>query len=35
MNGINMVLRKIPQKIPSMEEINLPEHIKSILKKDR
>jgi Tfp pilus assembly ATPase PilU len=35
MNGINMALRRIPQKVPTMEEIDLPEHIKDVLKKDR
>jgi Tfp pilus assembly ATPase PilU len=35
MNGINMALRRIPQQVPSMEEIQLPEHIKPILHKNK
>jgi twitching motility protein PilT len=35
MNWINMALRRIPQKVPTMEKIDLPEHIKQILHKDR
>ena len=35
MNGINMALRKIPQKVPTMEEILLPENIKEVLHKNR
>jgi len=35
MNGINMALRRIPQKVPSMEDINLPEYIKDVLHKDK
>lgn len=35
MNGINMALRRIPQVIPSMEDIDLPEHIKEVLHKDK
>jgi len=35
MNGINMALRRIPKKIPSFEEIDLPEHIKPVLEKNK
>ncbi len=35
MNGINMALRRIPQKVPSMKEIWLPENIKDVLKKNK
>lgn len=35
MNGINMALRRIPEKIPDMEEIWLPVHISKVLKKDK
>ena len=35
MNWINLALRKIPEKVPSMEEIWLPEHIKPVLAKDK
>ena len=35
MHGINMALRRIPQNIPTMEEILLPEHIKEVLHKDK
>jgi len=35
MNGINMALRRIPQKVPSMKDINIPEHIKDVLHKDK
>jgi len=35
MNGINMALRKVPKKVPTMEEILLPDHIKEYLHKDR
>jgi len=34
-NGINMALRRVPQDVPIMEEIWLPENIKEILKKDK
>jgi len=34
-NWINMALRRIPKIVPSMDEILLPENIKSILKKDK
>ena len=35
MNWINMALRRIPQKVPTMEEIDLPEYIKEVLHKDK
>ena len=35
MNWINMALRRIPQKVPSMEEIQLPSNIKEVLHKDK
>ncbi len=35
MNGINMALRRIPQDIPSMEDIDLPENIKEVLHKNK
>jgi len=35
MHGINMALRRIPQDIPTMESILLPEHIKEVLHKDK
>ena len=35
MNGINMALRRIPQQVPSMEEIQLPQYIKPILHKNK
>jgi Tfp pilus assembly ATPase PilU len=30
-----MALRRIPQKVPSMEEIQLPSNIKEVLHKDK
>lgn len=35
MNWINLALRKIPKKAPTMEEIDLPEYIQDILHKDK
>ena len=35
MNWINMALRRIPQKVPTMDEIGLPNHIKEILHKNK
>ncbi len=35
MNWVNMALRRIPKKVPSFAEIELPEHIKPILEKNK
>ena len=35
MNGINMALRRIPQNVPSMKDIWLPDSIKDVLKKNK
>ena len=35
MNGINMALRRIPQTVPTIEQIGLPKNIENVLKKDR
>lgn len=35
MNGINMALRRIPEKIPDLEDIWLPKHIEQNLKKTK